>query len=105
MCAYARDVLTGRLPGPYTDQDARRYTCACLIPAELLERPALDLQRAARGLRIPVGELRAARDEHHAALVADWLLPAARASASSPEQTMRIRSANGGTPWPRTAQR
>ena len=38
MCAYAGDVLAGRLRGPYSDQDARRYARACLVPPELLER-------------------------------------------------------------------
>ena len=39
MCAYAGDVARGELPGPYTDDDARHYARACLIPTELLERP------------------------------------------------------------------
>ena len=34
MCAYAGDVLSGALPGPYIDEDARRYARACLVPAE-----------------------------------------------------------------------
>jgi hypothetical protein len=64
MCAYAGDVLSGVLPGPYTDEDARRYARACLVPRELLERAQLDVERAARALRVPVAELRAARAEH-----------------------------------------
>ena len=64
MCAYAGDVLAGVLPGPYADEDARRYARACLVPGELLERPGLDVDRAARALQIPVDELRAARAEH-----------------------------------------
>ena len=43
MCAYAGDILSGVLPGPYTDDDARRYARACLVPLELLERPELDI--------------------------------------------------------------
>jgi hypothetical protein len=35
MCAYARDVHTGELPGPYTDHDARRFARAALVPEEL----------------------------------------------------------------------
>jgi len=35
-----------------------------LIPLELVERPALDLQRAADALQVPVGELQAEREEH-----------------------------------------
>jgi hypothetical protein len=61
MCAYAGDVLRGELPGPYRDDDARRYARACLIPAELLERPALDVDHTARALQVPADELRQAR--------------------------------------------
>ena len=61
MCAYAGDVLSGILPGPYSDEDARRYARACLVPAELLERAELDIARAALALRLPRHELDAAR--------------------------------------------
>ena len=64
MCAYAGDVARGLLPGPYTDADARSYARACLIPTELLERPELDVQRAAAALGVPADELEAARHEH-----------------------------------------
>ena len=64
MCAYAIDVAAGVLPGPYNESDARRYARACLIPDELLERPALDNRRAARALGLPVEELRAAQRDH-----------------------------------------
>jgi hypothetical protein len=67
MCAYAGDVLSGVLPGPYIDEDARRYARACLVPAELLERAELDVDRAAGALRLPADELRAARAEHRSA--------------------------------------
>ena len=64
MAACAGDVLTGELPGPYTDQDARRYARAALIPAELLERDPRQLTHASRALRVPIDELHAARAEH-----------------------------------------
>jgi hypothetical protein len=64
MCAYAADVATGELPGPYIDADARRFARACLIPTELLERPRLDIDRVAAALRVPRDELEAARIEH-----------------------------------------
>jgi hypothetical protein len=67
MCAYAGDVLSGVLPGPYTDEDARRYARACLVPAELVERAELDVDRAAGALGLPADELRAARAEHRLA--------------------------------------
>jgi hypothetical protein len=63
MCAYAGDIARGLLPGPYTDADARRHARACLIPTELLERPTLDVHRAAAALGLPAGELEAASHE------------------------------------------
>jgi hypothetical protein len=66
MCAYGGDVARGELPGPYAEADARRYARRCLIPVELLERPELDVDRAAAALRVPADELRTARAEHHA---------------------------------------
>ncbi len=61
MCLYARDIATGQLPGPYSEPRARRFAAACLIPAELAERPALDTARAAAALGVPERELRVAR--------------------------------------------
>lgn len=61
MCCYARDVITGRLPGPYRTEDARRYARAALIPGELLERPLCDARRTAGALCIPIDELLQAR--------------------------------------------
>ena len=63
MCAYAGDVLRGELPGPYTDQNARRYAQAALIPDRLLHRPTLDVERVARAYGIPACELAAARED------------------------------------------
>ena len=63
-CAYAGDIARGVLPGPYTDADARDYARACLIPAELLERPTLDVGNAAGALGVPADELQAAREQH-----------------------------------------
>jgi len=54
MVLYARDVLTGALPGPYSDTAAERFAIACLIPSELLERADLDIERAATALGIPI---------------------------------------------------
>src|SRR5664279_382239 len=53
MCAYARDVLTGELPGPYTDHDARCFARAALVPEELArtrrDRPRIST--LARGVQ------------------------------------------------------
>jgi hypothetical protein len=61
MCCYARDILTGALPGPYRSEHARRYACAALIPDEVLERPLPDVRRTADALGVPVDELLQAR--------------------------------------------
>jgi hypothetical protein len=66
MRAYAIDIARGLLPGPFDALDACRYARAVLIPEELLERPALDVERAAEALGVPAAEIRAARDEHQA---------------------------------------
>ena len=66
MCSYATDIARGLLPGPFDAADARRYARAFLIPEELLERPELDVDRAAAALGVPADELRAARAEHQA---------------------------------------
>jgi len=47
MCCYARDVMTGALPGRYSDGNARAYARAALIPEELLERPLVHPRRTA----------------------------------------------------------
>lgn len=49
MCAYEVDITHEILPAPYHDEYACTYARACLIPAELLERPALEVARGRRG--------------------------------------------------------
>jgi hypothetical protein len=66
MCAYASDIARGLLPGPYDNANACRYARAVLVPEEFLERPGLDIDRAAAALGVPARELRAAREEHRA---------------------------------------
>jgi hypothetical protein len=68
MAFYAYDIAHGHLPGPYSDEDARRYAHAFFIPAELLERDTLDTDGAAAWLGMPARELIAARVEHHKTL-------------------------------------
>jgi hypothetical protein len=70
MCAYARDVIIGEVPGPYSDEHARAYARAALISGELVERPLADVIRTARSLRVPVDELRQARADHRSQRVA-----------------------------------
>ena len=57
MCAYAREVLLPSLPGPYTNQQTRRFAQAALIPAELLEREHINTRHAAATLGLPEPEL------------------------------------------------
>jgi hypothetical protein len=64
LALYARDIAEGHLPGPYSDEHARRYAWAFFIPEELLERERLDIRRAAAWLQMPAEELAAAHAEH-----------------------------------------
>jgi hypothetical protein len=64
MCCYARDVMTGELSGRYSDEKARAYARAALIPQELLERPLADPTRTAQALGVPVDELLYAWSAH-----------------------------------------
>jgi hypothetical protein len=62
MCAYAHEVLTRQLPGPYTDHDARRFARAALVPEELADPDRIahthrNLQQTARALKLPATEL------------------------------------------------
>lgn len=61
MCCYARDVMSGELPGRYRDDHARAYARAALIPEELLERSLADPAQTARALAVPLDELLSAR--------------------------------------------
>ena len=66
MCCYARDVMGGQLPGRYSDETARVYARAALIPEELLERPLTDPRRTARALGVPTNELLQASNAYQA---------------------------------------
>ena len=66
MCCYARDVMTGELAGRYSDENARAYARAALIPEELLERSLADPRRTAWALGVPVDELLQARSAREA---------------------------------------
>jgi hypothetical protein len=69
MCAYAREALTGQLPGPYTGHDVRRFARAALVPEELadsdriaytrrnLPRTACALKLLAAGLAAELGDI------------------------------------------------
>ena len=35
-CLYAREVLAGELPGPYTQADAERFARAALVPERMV---------------------------------------------------------------------
>jgi len=57
MALYARDILTGILPGPYTDRDAELVAVASIIPTELLERAQLNIARVADTFDVPADAL------------------------------------------------
>ena len=99
MCAYAGDMLPGELPGPYIDDDARRYARACLVPGELLERAELDLDQAARARRLPADELRAAREEDDRGGVLGRLVPPRRLARPHTRKPAR-KGAPGGSGTP-----
>lgn len=64
MCAFARDVLTGDLPGPYSDNDAERFARWALIdPAILAAHPRATDAQLAELVGVPVKQITAARDE------------------------------------------
>lgn len=94
MCAYALDVVRGELPGPYNDDDARRYARAWLIPDELLERRALDVPRAARALGLPADELAAAHAGSRARAQREGSPSSPRRDATS-SRWRRARAQNG----------
>ena len=56
MCAYAGDVLAGVLPGPYSDEDARRYA---RLPGAGGAARALRARRRAGGTRAAAARVRA----------------------------------------------
>jgi len=65
MCFYAHDGLTGALPHErYSDERARTYARAALVPDEILERRLPDPRRTARALGVPVNELLQAHCDH-----------------------------------------
>ena len=64
MCVYAREVLAGRLRGPYDDDDAERFARRALIdPATLAAHPHATDAQLADVLGVPVDQLAAARAE------------------------------------------
>lgn len=64
MCAYAREILTGRLPGPYRDDDAEHFARTALIdPAILARYPRATDEQLADFLGVPLAQLTARRAE------------------------------------------
>jgi hypothetical protein len=60
LCAYASTSSPAFSPAPTTNATPAARA-RLLIPDELLERPDLSLERAARALRVPAAELRDAQ--------------------------------------------
>lgn len=63
MCLYARDVLTGVLPGPYTDADAELFARAALIPDTAFQRlKGLPDEQLAVHFNVPLEQI---ADQRH----------------------------------------
>jgi hypothetical protein len=54
MCLHAADVLSGAASGPYSDERAREYARACLVPPGVVDG---DVELAARELRVSAAEI------------------------------------------------
>ena len=67
MCLYARDVLTGVLPGPYSDADAELFARAALIPDNAFQRlRGLPDERLAVHFNVPLEQIAERRlDTNH----------------------------------------
>lgn len=64
MCSFARDVLAGELPAPYSDARAERFAREALLPVdELRARSADEDMDVALSLRVPIREVVARRAE------------------------------------------
>lgn len=64
MVLYARDVSTGALPGPYTDQEAEFYARGALIDDEAFARQAAaDDGSLAEIFGVPIEQVAAKRTD------------------------------------------
>ena len=67
MALYARDVLAGELPAPYSDERARRFARLALVePLTYEAHFQLADDQLAAVLRLPVAEMPHVRREQHA---------------------------------------
>src|ERR671916_605488 len=66
MALYAREILTGKIPGPYSDEDAERFARLALVDADVIARhPRASTAQLARLLGIPHDQLTTFLHEHH----------------------------------------
>lgn len=71
MALYARDVLAGELPAPYSDERARRFARLALVePLTYEAHHQLADNQLAAVLRLPLAEMPHVRREQHAAVAA-----------------------------------
>lgn len=112
MCVYAREILTGRLPGPYSDDDAERFARTALIdPAILARYPHAADRELADLLGVPVEQLTARRVELdldleldlEAGNVADRVAPAPLFLLRPPTPADELRALWAMTPAQRVA--
>jgi hypothetical protein len=73
MALFARDVLTGDLPGPYTEERARSFARLALVDpnAYHAHRRCQDTELAAV-IGLPVSEIPDVRREQHIVAAARW---------------------------------
>jgi hypothetical protein len=58
MALYAREILTGKIPGPYRDEDAECFARLALIDADVIKRhPRASTAQLAQLLGIPHDQL------------------------------------------------
>jgi hypothetical protein len=64
MCLYSRDVDEGKVPGPFTDEDAELYARCLLVPDQKFERHAREPdEELAKRFRLPIEQIVAKRGD------------------------------------------
>ena len=88
MVLYARDVLTGELSGPYSDEDAERFACLALLDRRTAEHAGCSDARLAEMLGLPLDEV--------SAFLAEGFEHRPPAPRSAPRARLRRRSLGCG---------
>ncbi len=90
MALYAREILTGTIPGPYRDEDAERFARLALVDADVIARhPHASTAQLAQLLGIPHDQLTAFLHEHHDGAPPGWPRPCRVRRRRQPAQPPR----------------